>query len=102
MQVLPFALEQKVGPHNQFVYGLIRPHFGLNAARLVFDSVSASHFLANAQKQDLLEQMGDLLSHYNMRRLRNRLQTRTCLLSSSQLPETLYGLYQAIEKNNIV
>ncbi len=102
MQVLPFALEQKVGPHNQFIYGLICPHFGLNQARLVFDSVSASSFLSNVQKQDLLEQISTLLSNYDMRRLQNRLQTRTCLLPSSQLPETLDGLYQAIEKNDMV
>ncbi len=100
--VLPFKLEVHPGSHNQFSYRLIRPKFGLNEARLAFDSISASPFLSSSQKKDLLTQMEILLSHYDMRRLRNRLQTRSCLLPSSQLPETLEKLYQAIDDNHLV
>lgn len=100
--ILPFKFDIQPGFHNQFRYRLIRPKFGLNEARLAFDSISASPFLSSSQKQDLLTQMEALLSHYDMRRLRNRLQTRSCLLSVSQLPETLDKLYQAIDDNYLV
>lgn len=102
MHILPFELDVCSGSHNQFSYRLIRPKFGLNEARLAFDSISASPFLSSFQKKDLLTQMEILLSNYDMCRLRNRLQTRPCLLPSSQLPETLEKLYQAIDDNHLV
>lgn len=101
-QVLPFSFTQQIGFHNQFHYSLTLPKFGLTEARLVSDSVSASAFLSEKQKKELLEPLGMVLSHYEVRQLRQRLQTRLCLQPAPHLPENLSKLYQSIEENHLV
>lgn len=43
-------LEITRSAHNQHHYKLYRPRFGLNEARMLFDSISINRFLSSAQK----------------------------------------------------
>lgn len=47
--LMAFELKQESGPHNQQKYKLYHPAFGLNEARMVFDSISISQFLSPSQ-----------------------------------------------------
>ena len=50
---LSVRVESSAGPHNQRYYKAYHPDFGLNEARMVFDSISISRFLSPRQKKSL-------------------------------------------------
>lgn len=96
---MPFRLEQTTGPHNEYRYRLYRPKFGLNEARLVFDSISTSQFLSDLQKRELLSQMEGFLSKREIRSLKQRVQSRSVSMTSTDLPQKLKTIYTAIEQH---
>lgn len=95
-KVVPFELKYESGPHNQRKYKLYRPTFGLNEARMVFDSIAISQFLSPAQKNALISQLEGFLSQSEVRQLKQRVQVRPCLMQDERLPQTLQIIYQAI------
>lgn len=90
-------VESSAGAHNQRRYKAYHPNFGLNEARMVFDSISISRFLSPRQKRELISQLEGYLSEQEVRRLRQRVQARVCLMQNESLPQTLQMLYQAID-----
>lgn len=94
---LAVRVESSAGAHNQRRYKAYHPHFGLNEARMVFDSISISRFLSPRQKRDLISQLEGYLSGQEVRQLRQRVQTRACLMQNEKLPQTLQVLYQALD-----
>lgn len=96
---VPFRIECRSGPHNQREYKLHRPLFGLNEARMVFDSISISQFLSQEQKNQLISQLEGFLSRNEVQQLRNRVRTRPCLMQNEMLPQTLQIIYQAIDEH---
>ena len=94
---LSVRVESSAGPHNQRYYKAYHPDFGLNEARMVFDSISISRFLSPRQKKSLISQLEGYLSSSEVDRLRQRVQVRDCLMQNEKLPETLQLLYQALE-----
>ena len=97
-KLVPFELKYESGPHNQRKYKLYRPTFGLNEARMVFDSISISQFLSPAQKNSLISQLEGFLSQSEVRQLKQRVRVRPCLMQNEQLPQTLQVIYQAIDE----
>ena len=96
--IVSFRLDVQSGAHNQHRYKLYHPGFGLNEARMVFDSVSISRFLSRSQKNNLLSQLEGFLSGDEVRRLKQRVQSRDCLMQNEMLPQTLQIIYQAIDE----
>lgn len=94
-----FCLESETGAHNQQRYKLYRPAFGLNEARMVFDSVSISQFLSQSQKNHLLSQLEGFLSHSEIQKLKQRVRSRDCLMQNEMLPQTLQTIYRAIDEH---
>ncbi len=95
-RALSVQIESEVTAHNQRKYKAYHPQFGLNEARMIFDSISISRFLSAEQKKTLISQLEGFLSQQEVRQLRERVQTRDCLMQNRQLPQTLNLLYQAI------
>lgn len=102
MGIIPFYLSEENGAHNERKYALYRPNFGINEARLVFDSISVSAFLSERQKKDLLSEMNGFLSRYEVNELRQRVKTKACILENPNLPETLNEIYRAIREKKIL
>lgn len=98
----PFHLEVKAGVRNEYRYHLYRPQFGLDEARLVFDSVSTSKFLSDTQKRGLLSQMEGFLSKREVQRLRERVCSRPSLVENEALVRHLHLLYSAIQNKSCV
>lgn len=96
---VPFQIECRTGAHNQREYKLYRPLFGLNEARMVFDSISISQFLSQKQKNQLISQLEGLLSWDEVQQLKRRVRTRPCLMQNEMLPQTLQMIYQAIDEH---
>ncbi|WP_417025520.1 helix-turn-helix transcriptional regulator [Candidatus Allofournierella excrementavium] len=96
-RALSVRIESRANAHNQRSYKAYHPKFGLNEARLVFDSVSISRFLSHGQKKALISQLEGFLSEQEVRQLRQRVQVRDCLMQNEQLPQTLQVLYQALD-----
>lgn len=96
---IPFHMEKVTGAHNEYSYRFYRPGFGLNEARLVFDSVATSSFLSDGQKRDLLSQMEGFLSKREVISLKQRVQSRPSLMSNEKLLERMKVLYAAIENH---
>ena len=96
---LAVKVESSAGAHNQRRYKAYHPDFGLNEARMVFDSISISHFLSPRQKRALISQLEGYLSDQEVRRLRQRVQARVCLMQNERLPQTLQMLYHALESH---
>lgn len=96
---VPFLVECRAGKHNQRGYKLYRPAFGLNEARMVFDSISISQFLSQEQKNQLISQLEGFLSRSEVRQLRQRVCARPCLMQNEMLPQTLQMIYQAIDEH---
>ena len=94
-----FCLERETGAHNQHRYKLYRPAFGLNEARMVFDSVSISQFLSQSQKNHLLSQLEGFLSYSEVQKLKQRVRSRDCLMQNEMLPQTLQTIYRAIDEH---
>ena len=92
----PYQLEVTAGRRNEYSYRLYRPKFGLDEARLVFDSVSTSKFLSDTQKRELLSQMEGFLSKREVQRLKERVYSRPSSLADSGLPRRLHFLYSTI------
>lgn len=97
-----FYLDVQVGAHNQYSYKLYRPGFGLNEARMVFDSVSISRFLSQSQKNQLLSRLEGFLSREEVLQLKQRVQSRDCLMQNEMLPQTLQTIYRAIDENRCI
>ena len=97
--VVPFRIECKSGAHNQHNYKLYRPLFGLNEARMVFDSISISRFLNQEQKNQLISQLEGFLSRNEVHQLRSRVRARPCLMQNEMLPQTLQIVYQALNEH---
>lgn len=97
-KLVPFELKYETGPHNQRKYKLYRPAFGLNEARMVFDSISISQFLSPTQKNMLISQLEGFLSQSEVRQLKQRVRVRPCLMQNERLPQTLQVIYQAIDE----
>ena len=97
-KLVPFELKYESGPHNQRKYKLYRPAFGLNEARMVFDSISISQFLSPTQKNSLISQLEGFLSQSEVRQLKQRVRVRPCLMQNEQLPQTLQVIYRAIDE----
>ncbi|MBM6871794.1 hypothetical protein [Pseudoflavonifractor phocaeensis] len=93
-----FALKYESGPRNQRKYKLYHPTFGLNEARMVFDSISISQFLSQAQKNLLISQLEGFLSRSEVQQLKQRVRVRPCLMQNEMLPQTLQVIYQAIDE----
>ncbi len=96
---LAVRVESSAGAHNQRRYKAYHPNFGLNEARMVFDSISISRFLSPRQKSALISQLEGYLSDQEVRRLQQRVQTRICLMQNEKLPQTLQVLYQALDSH---
>lgn len=96
---MSFCLEYETGAHNQRKYKLYRPSFGLNEARMVFDSISISQFLSQSQKDHLLSQLEGFLSYSEVKQLKQRVRSRPCLMQNEMLPQTLQTIYQAIDEH---
>lgn len=94
---LSVRVESSAGAHNQRRYKAYHPAFGLNEARMVFDSISISRFLSPRQKNSLISQLEGYLSRQEVHQLRQRVQTRPCLMQNEQLLETLKILYRALD-----
>ena len=94
---LSVRVESSVGAHNQRRYKAYHPHFGLNEARMVFDSIFINRFLSLRQKKSLISQLEGYLSEQEVRQLQQRVQTRPCLMQNENLPQTLQVLYQALD-----
>ena len=97
-KLVPFELKYESGPHNQRNYKLYRSAFGLNEARMVFDSISISQFLSPTQKNSLISQLEGFLSQSEVRQLKQRVRVRPCLMQNERLPQTLQAIYQAIDE----
>lgn len=97
--VLPVKLEIEHGAHNQKRYKVYHPGFGLNEARMVFDSISISKFLSPKQKNELISQLEGFLSEKEVHQLKQRVQVKSCLMQNEQLPQTLQCLYQAMDEH---
>ncbi|MBC5731940.1 helix-turn-helix transcriptional regulator [Pseudoflavonifractor hominis] len=97
-KLVPFELKYESGPHNQRKYKLYCPAFGLNEARMVFDSISISQFLSPTQKNSLISQLEGFLSQREVRQLKQRVRVRPCLMQNEQLPQTLQVTYRAIDE----
>ncbi len=69
---LSVRVESSVGAHNQRRYKAYHPHFGLNEARMVFDSISINRFLSPRQKKSLISQLEGYLSEQEVRQLQQR------------------------------
>lgn len=93
-----FRLEYETGAHNQRKYKLYRPEFGLNEARMIFDSISISQFLSQYQKNDLISQLEGFLSRSEVKQLKQRVRSRPCLMQNDRLLQTLQTIYQAIDE----
>ncbi len=96
---LSVRVESSARAHNQRCYKAYHPNFGLNEARMVFDSISISRFLSPGQKSELISQLEGYLSGQEVRQLRQRVQTRSCLMQNEKLPQTLQVLYQALDSH---
>lgn len=97
--LMSFRLEQEIASHNRRKYKLYHPSFGLNEARMVFDSISISQFLSQAQKNSLLSQLEGFLSRNEVQQLKQRVRARPCLMQNESLPQTLQLIYQAIAEH---
>ncbi len=93
---LPFRVESRAGAHNQRTYKLYHPSFGLNEARMVFDSISISQFLSQPQKNQLISELEGFLSRSEVQQLKHRIRVRPCLMQNEMLPQTLQVIYRAI------
>ena len=89
-KLMAFELKHETGPHNQRRYKLYHPTFGLNEARMVFDSISISQFLSQSQKNSLISQLEGFLSHSEVQQLKQRVRVRPCLMQNEMLPQTLF------------
>lgn len=96
---MSFRLEYETGAHNQRKYKLYRPSFGLNEARMVFDSISISQFLSQSQKDSLISQLEGFLSYSEVQQLKQRVRVRPCLMQNEMLPQTLQVIYRAISEH---
>ena len=96
--LMAFELKQESGPHNQQKYKLYHPAFGLNEARMVFDSISISQFLSPSQKDSLISQLEGFLSRSEVQQLKQRVQVRPSLMQNESLPQTLQVIYRAIDE----
>lgn len=97
-KLMAFELTHETGPHNQRRYKLYHPTFGLNEARMVFDSISISQFLSQSQKNSLISQLEGFLSHSEVQQLKQRVRVRPCLMQNEMLPQTLQVIYRAIDE----
>ena len=97
-KLMAFELRYESGPHNQRKYKLYRPTFGLNEARMVFDSISISQFLSQTQKNLLISQLEGFLSRSEVQQLKQRVRVRPCLMQNEMLPQTLQIIYRAINE----
>lgn len=97
-KLMAFELRYESGPHNQRKYKLYRPTFGLNEARMVFDSISISQFLSQTQKNLLISQLEGFLSRSEVQQLKQRVRVRPCLMQNEMLPQTLQIIYRAIDE----
>lgn len=97
-KLMAFELKYESGPHNQRKYKLYRPKFGLNEARMVFDSISISQFLSQAQKNSLISQLEGFLSRSEVQQLKQHVRVRPCLMQNEMLPQTLQVIYRAIDE----
>lgn len=97
---LSVRVESRSAAHNQRRYKVYHPQFGLNEARMVFDSISISRFLSPKQKNALISQLEGYLSEHEVRQLRQRVQTRPCLMQNEKLPQTLQMLYEALDSHH--
>ena len=95
---MTFEIKYETGPHNQRKYKLYHPTFGLNEARMIFDSISISQFLSQAQKNSLISQLEGFLSRSEVQQLKQRVRVRPCLMQNELLPQTLQVIYQAIDE----
>ena len=95
---MAFEIKYETGPHNQRKYKLYHPTFGLNEARMVFDSISISQFLSQAQKNSLISQLEGFLSRSEVQQLKQRVRVRPCLMQDEMLPQTLQLVYRAIDE----
>lgn len=97
-KLVPFELKYETGPHNRRKYKLYRPAFGLNEARMIFDSISISQFLSSTQKKSLISQLEGFLSRSEVQQLKQRVRVRPCLMQNELLPQTLQIIYRAIDE----
>lgn len=97
-KLVAFELKYESGPHNQRKYKLYRPTFGLNEARMIFDSISISQFLSQTQKNSLISQLEGFLSRSEVQQLKQRVRVRPCLMQNELLPQTLQVIYRAIDE----
>lgn len=97
LRALSVRIDSQVLAHNQRSYKAYHPKFGLNEARMIFDSISISRFLSPDQKKALISQLEGFLSQQEVRQLRQRVQVRDCLMQNKKLPQTLQLLYQALD-----
>ncbi|OUN91832.1 hypothetical protein B5F98_11745 [Pseudoflavonifractor sp. An44] len=97
-KLVAFELKYESGPHNQRKYKLYRPTFGLNEARMIFDSISTSRFLSQTQKNSLISQLEGFLSRSEVQQLKQRVRVRPCLMQNELLPQTLQVIYRAIDE----
>lgn len=95
--IMSFHLEQETTWRNKKQYRLYHPSFGLNEARMVFDSISISPLLSQSQKNAILSSLEGFLSRKEVQQLKQRVQARPCLMQNEMLPQTLQLIYQAIE-----
>ena len=95
---MAFEIKYETGPHNQRKYKLYHPTFGLNEARMVFDSISISQFLSQTQKNSLISQLEGFLSRSEVQQLKQRVRVRPCLMQDEMLPQTLQLVYRAIDE----
>lgn len=96
-KALSVQIESESLAHNQRSYKAYHPKFGLNEARMIFDSISISRFLGSEQKKTLISQLEGFLSLQEVRQLRQRVQVRDCLMQNEKLPQTLRLLYCALD-----
>ena len=73
-------VESSAGAHNQRRYKAYHSNFGLNEARMVFDSISISRFLSPRQKRELISQLEGYLSEQEVRRLASSYQQKITIL----------------------
>ena len=98
-RIMSFHLEQESTWRNKKQYRLYHPSFGLNEARIVFDSISISPLLSQSQKNAILSSLEGFLSRKEVQQLKQRVQARPCLMQNEMLPQTLQLIYQAIEEH---
>ena len=96
--IMSFHLEQQAAWRNKKQYKLYHPGFGLNEARMMFDSISISPLFSQSQKNAILSQLEGFLSRREVQQLKQRVQARPCLMQNEMLPQTLQLIYQAIEE----